>query len=112
MRKFLAVPAVALMFGATACGQVTSTTPTASVDARTQRDADQLTMQAEKCFKGPRSLSKAGREKWMDCFLTPDRKVAGRACLQKQTQEQGIPFSRKRVKVFMQEVAHCIAETK
>lgn len=112
LKKLILVPLLALPFAA--CGTAASGPDMQKFakDPQVQRDQQILYDQAEKCFKGPRSLSKKGRDAFMTCFLPPERKEAGRTCTQKQIQKRGIPLTKKRRTLFMQELAHCLVVTK
>lgn len=111
-KRLLLVPMLALTV--TACGTAASGETAKQVykDPKVQADQQALYDQAEKCFKGPKSLSKKGRDAFMTCFLPPARKEAGRTCTQKQIQKRGIPLTKKRRTLFMQELAHCLVVTK
>lgn len=109
MRIFTLI-VLALTLTLAGCGGAT----TAAVKQSPQMAKDQkkLEKQAWACYKGPRTLTKKGRAKFMDCFVPPEKKAAAELCLQKEIQKRHIPFTRRKFTIFLSELSHCVVTAK
>lgn len=114
MKRYIVAACASAALCVTACGGTGTAVTTAQLakDKHVQKDEQMLSDQAAKCFLGPKSLTAAGRDKYMTCLVPPSRKAAANACLTKELQKRHIPIRRAKRVQFMQELATCIVESK
>lgn len=112
MKRYLTVACASATLLLTACGGSGAVTAThLAKDPKIQRDKQILTKQAQDCFKGTKSLGKAGRTEFLQCFVPAERKVTAQKCLQKELKRHGVPVRRKTREQFLTNVADCIVTT-